>query len=63
MKEFYSDYVELMKVTGKFYKKHWKGVLVVNVVVLGAEIAYFARKDMKLRTNLSCKNKDEEGLE
>ena len=41
MKEFWKDYGELYKETGRFYKKHWKGCIVLNVVTLGAELAYY----------------------
>lgn len=30
MKQFWEDYWELCKETGHFYKKHWKGVVVLN---------------------------------
>ena len=41
MKEFWKDYGELSKETGRFYKKHWKGCIVLNAVTLGAELAYY----------------------
>ena len=41
MKEFWKDYGELCKETGRFYKKHWKGCIVLNAVTLGAELAYY----------------------
>ena len=41
MKEFWKDYGELCKETGRFYKKHWKGCIVLNAVILGAELAYY----------------------
>lgn len=47
MKEFVKDYVDLCKESGRFYKKHWKGVLVMNAVVLAGELAYFFREDIK----------------
>lgn len=34
MKNFFKDYVELCKDSGKFYKKHWKGVIVLNIVCI-----------------------------
>ena len=33
MKRFFKDYGELCKATGTFYKKHWLGTIVLNVVV------------------------------
>lgn len=47
MKEFWKDYGELCKETGRFYKKHWKGVIVLNAVIVGAEVAYFAYQNKK----------------
>ncbi len=47
MKTFFKDYWDLCVDTGKFYKKHWKGTLVMNVVVLGAEMAYFRKDEIK----------------
>lgn len=41
MKQFWKDYGELCKETGRFYKKHWKGVIVLNAVIIGAELAYY----------------------
>lgn len=32
MKEFFKDYGELCKETGRFYKKHWFGTIVLNGV-------------------------------
>lgn len=47
MKEFVKDYVELCKDSGKFYKKHWKGVIVMNVVIIAGEYVYFYRNHIK----------------
>lgn len=44
MKQFWKDYGELCKETGRFYKKHWKGVVVLNAVIVGAELTYFKYK-------------------
>ena len=41
MKEFWKDYGELCKESGRFYKKHWKGVILLNAVIIGAEMAYY----------------------
>ena len=37
MKEFWKDYGELLKDSGRFYKKHWKGCLVLNAAMIGVE--------------------------
>lgn len=32
MRKFWSDYGKLCKDSGKFYKEHWFGVIVLNLV-------------------------------
>ena len=44
MKEFAKDYVELCKDSGKFYKKHWKGLIVLNALIIGGELAWYKYK-------------------
>lgn len=34
MRNFFKDYLELCKDSGKFYEKHWKGVIVLNMVCI-----------------------------
>lgn len=34
MKQFWKDYGELCKETGRFYKKHWKGAIVLNGAIM-----------------------------
>lgn len=41
IKAFAKDYGELCKQTGRFYKKHWLGVVLLNVAMIGAELAWF----------------------
>lgn len=62
MKEFVKDYAELCKVSGRFYKKHLLGVIVMNAVVIGAEMAYFNRANIKnkLEEKFHKKNAEEE---
>ena len=43
MRNFFKDYAELCKETGRFYKKHWKGCIVMNAVILGAEAGWLFR--------------------
>lgn len=45
MRDFVKDYVELCKEGGKFYKKHWKGVILLKAVIIGAELAWYKYKD------------------
>lgn len=47
MKTFVKDYVDLCKASGNFYKKHWKGTLLLNVVIIGGEMIYFGRDVIK----------------
>lgn len=41
MTQFWKDYGELCKETGRFYKKHWKGCVLLNAVIIGAELMWF----------------------
>ena len=34
MKQFWKDYGELCKETGRFYKKHWKGAIMRKIIGL-----------------------------
>ena len=47
MKEFWKDYAAICKDGLGFYKKHWKGCVVFNAVVIGAELAWFYRDSIK----------------
>lgn len=40
MKTFFEDYWDLCKDAGDFYKKHWKGTLVLNAVIIGGDLIY-----------------------
>ena len=44
MKEFVKDYIDLCKESGRFYKKHWKGVILLNAAIIGAEYAWYKYK-------------------
>lgn len=48
MKKFFEDYGELLKANGRFYKKHWKGCIVLSAVSLatsfGARELYYKRQ-------------------
>ena len=41
VKEFAKDYGELCKQTGRFYREHWLGVILLNAAMIGAELAWF----------------------
>lgn len=59
MKTFWKDYADLCKASGKFYKKHLLGVIIMNAVVIGGELAYFNRYNIKKKLE-SKFHKDEE---
>ena len=46
MKAFFKDYWDLCKQSGDFYKKHWKGTLVLNAVIIGGEMIYFYKDEI-----------------
>ena len=46
MKAFFKDYCDLCKQSGDFYKKHWKGTLVLNAVLIGGELIYFYKDEI-----------------
>lgn len=48
MKEFWKDYWKLCKDYGCFCKEHWKGVVVLNTAIIGAELVWFKYKTKKL---------------
>lgn len=47
MKDFWKDYATMCKDSLGFYKKHWKGCVVLNAVVIGAELAWFYKDSIK----------------
>ena len=46
MKAFFKDYWDLCKQSGDFYKKHWKGTLVLNAVLIGGDLIYFYKDEI-----------------
>lgn len=47
MKEFFRDYKDLCDETGRFMMKHWKGCILLNAAIIGAELAWFYRHQIK----------------
>ena len=41
MRKYFKDYGELCKQTGVFYKKHWLGIIIMNIVASFSIIALF----------------------
>lgn len=60
MKQFQKDYGELCKETGLFYKKHWKGVILLNAVIFGAEVAWFKYNSKKMENLIASSDNKEE---
>lgn len=59
MKEFWKDYGELCKESGRFCKKHWKGCIVLNAVIIGAELAYYQYRYNLFDLDFGKKSKEE----
>lgn len=59
MKEFWKDYGELLKDTGRFYKKHWKGCLVMNAALIGVELGVAYLNSRRLNKFISDLNEEE----
>lgn len=47
MKEFWKDYAKLCKDSGKFYKDHWKGIILMNVAIIAVEYAWLSRDSIR----------------
>ena len=60
MKQFWKDCWELCKESGRFCKKHWKGYIVLNAAIIGAELAWYKYKTNQMETNLNCSTEEEE---
>ena len=60
MKQFWKDYWELCKESGRFYKKHWKGCIVLNAAIIGAELAWYKYKTKQIEADLNCSTEEEE---
>lgn len=62
MRTFVKDYVELCKDSGKFYKKHWKGYIVLSTAIVAAEFAWFYKDAIKekVQEKLESKKSKEE---
>ena len=61
MKDFVKDYVDLCAESGKFYKKHWKGVILLNAAIIAGEFAWLYRDNIKdsLKEKFSKNNIEE----
>lgn len=52
------DYVNLCKVTGGFYRDHWKGIVAMNAALIGAGFIWL--EEDKIKDFLKEKFKKEE---
>lgn len=58
MKKFFKDYWALTKETGRFYKEHWLGTIVLTAVWTGLEVGYFYVRMKKAEKEcLECSQK------
>ena len=60
MKQFWKDYWELCKESGRFYKNHWKGCIVLNAAIIGAELTWYKYKTKQIEAALNCSTEEEE---
>ena len=58
MAEFWKDYGKLCKETGEFYKKHWRGVIVLNAVLIAGGFAWWKRDEIKDRVKSKIKKEE-----
>ena len=47
MKDFFKDYKELAVDTGRFYKKHWIGCIILNTAISAVTVGYIFRDHIK----------------
>lgn len=59
MKQFWKDYWELCKESGRFCKKHWKGYIILNAAIVGAELAWYKYKTKQTEAYLNCSTEEE----
>ena len=47
MRNFFKDFAHVCKEAGRFYKKHWKGCVVMNAAIIVAEMVWLRKEDIK----------------
>ena len=47
MKDFFKDYKELAVDTGRFYKKHWIGCIILRTAICAVAAGYIFRDQIK----------------
>ena len=63
MKKFWKDYAHLCKESGKFYKEHWFGVIVFEVVTIAGTFAWLGRDEIKNQIKEKFSKEEVEELE
>ena len=58
MRKFWDEYVDLCKKSVGFYKKHWFGVLVMNLVSVAGTFAWLYRDEIKDRVESKIKKEE-----
>lgn len=58
MRTFVKDYKELCKVTERFYKNHWKGVIVMSLISGAATMAYVNKDNIKNKVKETFSKED-----
>ena len=61
MKSFFKDYGKLWKDTGRFYKNHWLGTIIMNMVVFFVSVFLFWPKELKRAFIDGAKDKFKKG--
>ena len=59
MKKFWKDYADLCKESGKFYKDHWFGVIVLEAAIIAGTFAWLGRDEIKNQIKEKFHKKEE----
>lgn len=57
MRKFWSDYGKLCKASGEFYKEHWFGVIVLNLVSIALWFSPSIVRGIKSKVNSKKESK------
>lgn len=60
MRKFVKDYKDLSISTLKFYKDHWLGCILVNILTVGGMITYFNGSKIKAKLKEKFHKEDKE---
>ena len=62
MKDFFKDYKELAVDTGRFYKKHWIGCIVLNTAISAVTAGYIFRDQIKDKLKEEIRKRDKDKI-